>query len=166
MLLHRLAGLGSYAWKGNAHAYRYYYFHPCDNDGDPVGHPFDHQRAIPHPQPAYRYSDIHPYPNTHSYDHSHPCAFVDAIPAAHDNAYSQSNTDSTNRHLHVFPGAANAYFYASAANSDLYILTGAADGNIYILTGATKRNPYRDSYGHAYVGGTITFPFKIAQTHA
>ena len=86
---------------------------------------------------------------------------MDSIPATHDNAYPQSNAYSTNRHIHVFPGAANAYLHPSSAN--VYILAGTANGNIYILTGAAKRDPYRDPYAHNDAGA-VTFPFKIAKS--
>jgi hypothetical protein len=154
VLLHRLAGLGSYAWKGNPHAYCYRHFHPRDSDGNPAGHPIDHQRAIPHPQPAYRYSDIHPLHNTYSHDHSHPCAFVDAIPAAHAHVYSQADL-YTGAQLDTHPAHDNVNGITGAAHIHRY--PHPADSDAHLLTAAAKRNCNRDT--HAHVDGTVTIPF-------
>ena len=132
MLLHRLAGLDSYARKGNAHAHRN---HHCLGDGNPVNHPIDDERSIPHPQPADRYIDIHPHFNIHIHGHTHSCAFVDSIPATYadvypqTDVYSQLDTHPANGNVHILTGAAYVHPYPRPANGDIYILTGAAKRN-------------------------------------
>lgn len=126
MLLHWLAGLGSYAWEGNAHSDCECY---SDNNGNPVGHPIDNERAIPHPQLAYCYSDIYPHYNTYTHDHTYPCTFVDTIPATHVDVYP---------HLDTHPADGDLYSHSA----DIHLYPHPAHGDIYSLTSPTKRNSH------------------------
>jgi hypothetical protein len=159
VLLHRLAGLGGDAWKGDTHTHTY--GHPrFDGNSHTAG--LADIWIFPHPQPAYPYVDIYSYRNIHchSHDHTHRCAFVDSVPAAHIDTYSHSNTGAANGDVH---GLTNAYLHPRPTNGNIHSYACAANGDVYV---ATECNQHRDPHAYGSAGAISLFPFKTVKNHA
>jgi hypothetical protein len=125
MLLHWLAGLGgdAYSWQHNANTDHNRHSKANSN---PTAHSFGDIWPIPHPQPAYRYSDVHNHSNVHGHGYEYHCAIMDAVPAADNHPYTHLDAHPTDGYIYSYAGAAHTDIYPHPANCDIYSYASAS----------------------------------------